>query len=104
MRTRVVVTGIGCITPVGNSVDAMWQALQEMRSGVDYITHFDASGFPTQFAGEVKDFDLADYLDDAERYQDTGRHVRYALAAAQQAVQDSGLLESDVDPTRFGDY
>ncbi|NOX53322.1 MAG: beta-ketoacyl-ACP synthase II [Planctomycetes bacterium] len=104
MRTRVVVTGIGCITPVGNSVDAMWQALQEMRSGVDYITHFDASGFPTQFAGEVKDFDLADYLDDAERYEGTGRHVRYALAAAQQAVQDSGLLDSDVAPTRFGVY
>ncbi len=104
MRRRVVVTGIGCVTPVGNSVDEMWTALREMRSGIDYITHFDASNFPTKFAGEVKNFDLSRYVDDPGRYDCCARHVRYAIAAAAQAVQDSGIQDASVDPTRIGVY
>ena len=104
MRPRVVVTGVGCVTPVGHSVDAMWTSLQEMRSGVGPITHFDASEFPTHFAAEVKDFELADYVDDVARYEHSGRNVRFAIAAAHQAVADSGLTEYDVEPTRCGVY
>ena len=104
MRRRVVVTGIGCVTPVGNSVDAMWESLQEMRSGIGPITHFDASNFPTKFAAEIKSYDLADYVEDSSRFDLCGRNVRFAIGAAVQAVKDSGLGDGDVDPVRFGVY
>ena len=61
MKRRVVVTGIGCVTPVGLTVDDTWGSLMSCRSGMDWITHFDASNFPTKFAAEVKGFDLAKY-------------------------------------------
>ncbi|REJ91954.1 MAG: beta-ketoacyl-[acyl-carrier-protein] synthase II [Planctomycetota bacterium] len=104
MRRRVVVTGIGCITPVGNSVEEMWKSLQETQSGIDSITHFDASGFPTKFAAEVKGFNLADYLDDPERFEYAGHNIRFAIGAAVQAVGDSGLEDGKFDPGRFGIY
>lgn len=104
MRRRVVVTGIGCITPVGNTVEAMWKSLREGHSGIGNITHFDATAYPTKFAAEVKDFDLADYVDDPEQFSYSGKNVRFAIGAAQQAVRDSGILDSDVDPAQFGVY
>ena len=103
MRRRVVVTGMGCITPIGKSVDTMWKALQQGTSGIDWITHFDASNFPTKFAAEVKGFDLAEYVDDPTRFQHTGRNIRYAIGAAVQAVKQSGIGDL-TDPTRFGVY
>ena len=104
MRRRVVITGMGCVTPVGNSVDTMWQALQESRSGIGPITHFDASNFPTRFAAEVKEFELANYIDDDARFEFAGRNIRYAIGAATQAVNDSGMLDGPIDPARFGVY
>jgi 3-oxoacyl-[acyl-carrier-protein] synthase II len=104
MRRRVVVTGMGCITPVGNTVDSMWQALMEGRSGIDFITHFDASGFPTRFASEVKQFNLADYVDNPDRFEYAGRNIRYAIGAAVQAVKAAGIEEGTIDPARFGVY
>lgn len=103
MRRRVVVTGMGCVTPIGKSVDTMWSALQKGTSGIDRITHFDASHFPTKFAAEVKGFDLAEYVDDTARFQHTGRNIRYAIGAAVQAVKQSGIGDLS-DPTRFGVY
>ena len=103
MRRRVVVTGMGCITPIGKSVDTMWKALQQGTSGIDWITHFDASNFPTKFAAEVKGFDLAEYVEDPHRFQHTGRNIRYAIGAAVQAVQQAGIGDLS-DPTRFGVY
>lgn len=103
MRRRVVVTGMGCITPIGKSVDTMWNALKQGASGIDLITHFDASNFPTKFAAEVKGFELADYVKDTQRFQHTGRNIRYAIGAAVQAVEQSGIGEL-ADPTRFGVY
>ncbi len=103
MRRRVVVTGMGCVTPIGKSVDTMWSALQKGTSGIDRITHFDASHFPTKFAAEVKGFDLAEYVDDTTRFQHTGRNIRYAIGAAVQAVKQSGIGDLS-DPTRFGVY
>lgn len=103
MRRRVVVTGMGCVTPIGKSVESMWSALQKGTSGIDRITHFDASHFPTKFAAEVKDFDLAEYVDDTARFQHTGRNIRYAIGAAVQAVKQSGIGDL-MDPTRFGVY
>ena len=104
MRRRVVVTGMGCITPVGNTVESMWQALMEGRSGIDFITHFDASGFPTKFASEVKQFILSDYIDNPERFEYAGRNIRYAIGAAVQAVNAAGIKDGTVDPARFGVY
>ncbi len=104
MRRRVVVTGIGCITPIGQSVDAMWESLCEGRSGIDNITHFDASNFPTRFAAEVKDFDLSQYVDDPQRFEYSGRNVHFAIGAATQAMTNSGLLDREFDPERLGVY
>jgi len=104
MRRRVVVTGVGCVTPIGNDVKTMWDALQQGRSGVDYITHFDASGFPTKFAAEVKNFQLGDYIDQPERFEFAGRNIRFAIGAAVQAMQEAGLTDDQFDPTRFGVY
>lgn len=94
---------MGCVTPIGKTVDTMWSALQQGTSGIDRITHFDASHFPTKFAAEVKGFDLAEYVDDTARFQHTGRNIRYAIGAAVQAVKQSGIGDL-ADPTRFGVY
>lgn len=104
MRRRVVVTGVGCITPLGKNVTDMWQALREGQSGISAITHFDASNFPTQFAAEVKGYNVADYVDDPERFEHAGRNILYAIGAADQAMKDSGILDSNMDPARLGVY
>ena len=104
MKRRVVVTGMGCITPVGNTVGEMWQSLKECASGVGPITYFDASLFPTKFASQVKNYRLGDYVPNPERYELCGRNIQFAIGAATQAMKDSGLGERDIDPTRFGVY
>ena len=104
MRRRVVVTGIGCITPVGHDAESMWNALKESRSGIGPITHFDATNFPTRFAAEVKDYDLGRYVDDPGRFEYAGRNIRFAIGAAKQAVEDAGILGNGLDPARFGVY
>ncbi|RMG34495.1 MAG: beta-ketoacyl-[acyl-carrier-protein] synthase II [Planctomycetota bacterium] len=104
MRRRVVVTGMGCVTPVGTTVESMWRSLLECRSGIDYITHFDASNFPTKFAAEVRDYSIRDYVDNPERFQHAGRNIWFAVGAAVQAMQDAGLTGHPDDPTRFGVY
>jgi 3-oxoacyl-[acyl-carrier-protein] synthase II len=104
MRRRVVVTGIGAITPVGSDVESMWKVLREGGSGIGRITHFDASRFPTKIAAEVKDFDLSQYVDDPAPYADSGRNITYAIAAATEAVRASRIRDAQLDPSRFGIY
>ncbi len=105
MKRRVVVTGIGCITPLGNNVQDLWQALQEGRSGVGEITHFDASNFPTRFAAEVCGFDFDSIVPDPSRFADAGRNIRFAIGAATQAMAASGSSDSSCfDPARLGVY
>ena len=112
MTRRVVVTGIGCVTPLGNDVETVWNALLEAKSGVGPITHFDAKDFPTTFAAEVKDFDfdriVARLTDRVERFDYAGRNIRFAIGAAAQAVDDSGLSDAvaagTLDPSKFGVY
>ena len=105
MKRRVVVTGIGCVTPIGNDVESMWQSVRNSESGIGAITHLDASNFPTKFAAEVKDYDFSSYVDEPERFEYTGRNIRYAIGAASQAVSDSGILgASNLDPAEFGVY
>ena len=93
-RRRVVVTGLGCVSPVGNTVEAAWANLLAGKSGIDKITKFDASAFSAQIAGEVKGFDLESYISAKEaRTMDT--FIHYGIAAAVQAVQDSGLATGE---------
>ena len=93
-RRRVVVTGLGLISPVGNTVAEGWANILAGQSGIDRITRFDASNFACQFAGEVKGFDVGDYLSTKEaRTMDT--FIHYGLAASIQAVKDAGLPTGD---------
>ena len=93
-RRRVVVTGLGCVSPVGNTVEQCWSNLLAGRSGIDTITSFDASGFACKIAGEVKDFDLEPYIS-AKEARSMDRFIHLGIAAAQQAVVDAGLPQGD---------
>ena len=86
MRRRVVITGMGMVTPLGHSVAETFAAALEGRSGIDRITHFDARTFPTTFAAEVKNFDLRTVLRDASRYLKCGSNTQFGLAAANARV------------------
>jgi 3-oxoacyl-[acyl-carrier-protein] synthase II len=93
-RRRVVVTGLGLVTPVGNTVAESWSNLVAGKSGIDTITRFDASNFACRFAGEVKGFNIEDYIPGKEaRHMDT--FIHYGLAASLQAVRDAGLPTGD---------
>jgi 3-oxoacyl-[acyl-carrier-protein] synthase II len=94
VRRRVVVTGLGCVSPVGNTVEQSWANLLAGTPGIDFVTRFDASNYACKFAGEVKDFDIGDYIPEKEaRHMD--RFIHLGLAAACQAVADSGLPTGD---------
>lgn len=100
-RRRVVVTGLGIISPVGNTVPAAWDSIVAGRSGIGRITRFDASAFASQIAGEVKDFDVNAYLSAKEaRRMDT--FIHYGLAAGMQAFKDSGLEITPENAERVG--
>ena len=103
MNRRVVVTGLGLVTPVGNSVETTWAALVEGRSGADYIKKFDTEKFPVRFACEVKDFDPLNYVEKKEARK-MGAFIQYAVAASQEAVRDSGLEITDDIAEGVGTY
>ena len=93
-RRRVVVTGLGCISPVGNTVADSWANLLAGQSGIDFITRFDASNFACKFAGEVKGFNLDEYIT-AKEARTMDAFIHYGVAASMQAVADSGLPTGD---------
>ena len=103
MNRRVVVTGLGLVTPVGNSVETTWAALVAGKSGADYIKKFDAEKFPVRFACEVKDFDPLNYVEKKEARK-MGAFIHYAVAASQEAVTDSGLKITDDIAEGVGTY
>jgi 3-oxoacyl-[acyl-carrier-protein] synthase II len=98
---RVVVTGLGAITPLGKTVADYWQGLEDGVSGCDYIKQFDCSKFKTRFACEVKDFDATAYLDRKEARK-IDRYCQFALIASDEAVKDAGISKENVDPDRVG--
>ncbi len=105
MRRRVVVTGMGVITPLGHSLRELFASQVEGRTAVGPITRFDARTFPTTFASEVKGFDLGRFIADAGRYRNCGLNTQFALAAGKQALEDAGLLDpSRGDRSRMGVY
>jgi len=102
MKRRVVVTGMGAITPVGNDVATTWQSLIEGKSGTAPITKFDASKFPVRFAAEVKGFNALDYMERKEAKR-ADQYTQYAIAGARQAMTDAKLIERNgMDPDRIG--
>ena len=100
---RIVVTGMGLISPVGNTVESAWDSICNGRSGIGPVTEFDVSELATRIAGEIRDFDVTEYISgkEARRYD---KFMHYGLAASQQAMRDAGLLEEThgVDPERVG--
>lgn len=101
MKRRVVITGLGAVTPLGNDVQTTWQALLAGKSGVDQITYFDASQFTTTIAAEVKGFEPEQHMD-AKEVKRNDPFIWYAIAAAKEAWADSGLDKAELDPQRVG--
>src|SRR5690606_38827904 len=98
---RVVVTGLGALTPIGNTVQQFWEGLKNGTSGAAPITRFDASLYKTRFACELKDLDIGNYMDRKEaRKMDP--FAQYAVVAADGAIRDPGLDLNKVDPDRAG--
>jgi 3-oxoacyl-[acyl-carrier-protein] synthase II len=103
VNRRVVVTGVGLVSPLGNTAEETWAGLVNGRSGIDLITHFDASEFPVRFAGEVKNFDPEKFIHKKE-IKKMDVFIHYAIAAAQEAVDRSGLKVTPENATRVGTY
>ena len=100
-QRRVVITGLGCVSPVGNTVAESWAAITAGKSGIATITKFDATPFTTHFAGEIKGFNIEDYIPAKEaRHMDT--FIHYGMAAGMQAMQDSGLVVTEANAERIG--
>lgn len=101
MKRRVVITGMGVVSPIGNNVEEVWDALQEGRCGIGKVTHFDTSEFRAKLAGEVKDLDMEQYFTKRElKFND--RFTQFARIAAKQAYADSGLSEDTIKADAFG--
>ena len=98
---RVVVTGLGALTPIGNGVPAYWDGLVSGKSGSAPITYFDASKFKTQFACELKGFDPSDYFDRKEARK-MDRFAQYAMVASDEAIEHAGFNLDALDKTRVG--
>jgi len=98
---RVVVTGLGTLSPVGNTADEFWSALLQGRSGLGPITRFDTTGYPTRIAGEVRNFDPLNFVDKKEARR-LDPYLQYAVASSALAVQDAAIDTGKVDGTRFG--
>lgn len=103
MKRRVVVTGLGLVTPCGNDVPSTWRALMNGENGADYIKKFDAEKFPVRFACEVKDFDPLSFLDKREARR-MGAFTHFAIAASDEAVKNSGLKIDDSNAEMVGTY
>ena len=98
---RVVITGIGAVTPIGNSVPEFWEGLTSGKNGIAPITRFDTEGYKATVAGEVKDFDATKYIEKREiKHMDL--FCQYAIAAATEAMEQAGLTEGSFDPFRAG--
>jgi 3-oxoacyl-[acyl-carrier-protein] synthase II len=101
MKKRVVITGLGVVSPVGNTVEEFWEALKSGKSGVSKISRFDTSNYTTRIAAEVKGFDPLNYIDKKEARR-MGLHEQYSMATAFQAMQDSKLDSNSFDPEKAG--
>lgn len=102
-KRRIVITGLGLLSPVGNTVEAAWAAIREGKSGIGPVTEFDVSPLNTRIAGEIRDFDPAQFMDEKEARR-TDKFLQYGVAAGVQAITDAGLRADDsgINPERIG--
>lgn len=100
-KRRVVVTGLGAITPAGNNVDDTWKALKEGVSGISNIDHFDASAYSTRFGGMIRNFDVTEFMP-AKEARRLDEFLHYGMAAGKEAVADAGLQDAAYDPQKVG--
>ena len=100
-KRRVVVTGLGMLSPVGNTVESTWSALLAGQSGITLIDHFDTSAYATRFAGLVRDFNCDDYISRKDQRK-MDAFIQYGIVAGMQAMQDSGLVVTDENASRMG--
>lgn len=98
---RVVVTGVGCITPLGNTVEKTWSKLLAGESGIEFLTRFDTAPFSVKFGGEIKGFEITDYLS-AKEAKKMDPFIHYGMAAGIQAIEDSGLEITEQNATQIG--
>ena len=103
MKRRVVVTGLGLVTPLGNTVETTWSALMNGQSGVDYIKKFDVEKYPVRIAAEIKNFDPLNFIEKKEARK-MGSFIHYAVAASDEALRDSGLQITEENAERVGTY
>lgn len=103
MKRRVVITGMGAVTPVGNDVDSMWKAIKNGENGIDFIKQFDTSNLKIKIAGEVKDLDPSLYLTPRE-YRKLDRAILFALVSATQAYNNANLEGAEINRDRFGTF
>ncbi len=101
MENRVVITGMGAVTPLGNTVEDFWNGLKNGKCGIDFITEFDPKDYSAKLAGEVKDFNPADYMD-FKQVKRMDRFCQLAMVAAKEAVKDSKIDLESIDKERFG--
>ena len=101
MTRRVVITGLGMVSPLANDVENTWKRLLEGESGINTIEWFDTEKYPTKFCGEIKDFDVAEFMNPKEAKR-CDVFIQYGLAAAEQAFQDCGIEVSDENAPRIG--
>lgn len=104
MRDRVVITGLGCVTPLGGTPEQTWDGLTRGRSGVGPLTLFDASRYPVRIAAQVRDWSLENVVADPAPWAHAPRHTTFAIGAALDAAHRAGLPDDRMDPTRFGVY
>jgi len=102
LEKRVVITGLGVISPVGNGKDVFWESLVSGKSGIGPITHFDATEYTTRIAGEVKDFDVTQYGIDRKEARHMDPSTQYAVAATKLALDDSGMNLDAENRDRIG--
>lgn len=102
-KRRVVVTGLGAVTPLGNNVGKLWEGISQGKSGIGPITLFDTTGFKVKIAGEVKDFVASDYIDKKDARK-MARFTQFAVAAAGEALKDAGLSKDNIEGNRTGIY
>ena len=103
-KQRVVITGLGMVTPLGTELDRVWELLTRGQSGVGPITLFDASHFPVRIAAEVPDWNISEVGEDPAQWDNHARQTQFAVAAALKAARHAGLAETHIDPTRLGIY
>ena len=101
---RVVITGMGVVSPVGNDIETFWKNITAGVCGIDRIKRFDASGLKVNLDAEVKDFDPKKVYDTVQEIRKSDLYMQYAMAASKQSVEQSGILDSDLDKERFGVY